>query len=208
MTQIKTIRGTVTQAYPSKVTSSGKSTPNSLVLDNGSKIACWANKVEIADVHDMLGNKYIFFTSSSSDYNGITTYTCDAFEPLSDTPTIAPVHLAQGDDEPEGDSSSPVVQKYVSRDDSIIRQVAFKEAMNLLIGSGITLNQLVCGLPALQIEDQNFVFTYDDLNHLVDSLFAIAKGAHVPPEPIEIEDEVTPDEEQPGLFPDNNTSPF
>lgn len=192
MTQIKTIRGTVTQAYPSKVTSSGKSTPNNLVLDNGSKIACWANKVEIADVHDMLGNKYIFFTSSSSDYNGITTYTCDAFEPLSDTPTIAPVHLAQGDDEPEGDSSSPVVQKYISRDDSIIRQVAFKEAMNLTIASCITVEGL----------------SLENFNALTNNLYAIAKGTYVPPEPIEIEDEVTPDEEQPGLFPDNNTSPF
>tara|TARA_R110000787_G_scaffold74896_2_gene166144 strand:- start:613 stop:1191 length:579 start_codon:yes stop_codon:yes gene_type:complete len=192
MTQIKTFKGKVTQAYPSKMGNSGSLTPNNLVLETGEKIACWTNKVPIADVHAMIGNNYVFVTSSSSEFNGVTTYTCDAFEPLSDTPTKEPEYSTRGDDEPEGDSSSPVVQKYISRDDSIIRQVAFKEAMNLTIASCITVEGL----------------SLENFNALTNNLYAIAKGTYVPPEPIEIEDEVTPDEEQPGLFPDNNTSPF
>ena len=191
MTQ-KIVRGTVVQAYPSREGASGKPTPHNIVLEDGTKVSFWANKVQIDDVYSMIGNRYIFITSGSSEYNGVTTYTGEGFESMTTPITSGTQSVQDGNGGEVEGSSSPVPEtKQLSREDSIIRQVAFKEAMNLTIASGITVENLLL----------------DDFNFLVNNLFEIAKGSYLPPEPIDVID--LEDEEQKELFPNEDSdTPF
>ena len=200
---LQNVRGTVQQAYPSKMGSNGNPTPHNFVLENGTKMAAWTSKVSLTDeeVRDMIGNTYIFTVSNSSEYNGVITHTVEIIEPVS----MRDVNLGYANDaaavsvassngtggEVEG-SSSPVPEtKQLSREDSIIRQVAFKEAMNLYIGSGVTVE----------------TFLLDEFNFHVNNLFEIAKGVYLPPEPIDVID--LEDEEQKELFPNEDSdTPF
>jgi hypothetical protein len=191
---IQNIKGTVQQAYPSKIGSNGNATPHNFVLDNGKKMSAWTNKISLTDeeVRDMVGNTYIFTTSDSSEYNGVETYKVEIIEPVNGQPiTQQPVVTQDGNGGEVEGSSSPVPEpKQLNTGDAIIRQVAFKEAMNLYITSGITVE----------------TFLLDEFNFHVNNLFAVAKGTYLPPEPIDVIDY---EEEQKELFPEQATDqPF
>lgn len=196
---LQNVRGTVQQAYPSKMGSNGNPTPHNFVLENGTKMAAWTSKVSLTDeeVRDMIGNTYIFTTSNSSEYNGVITHTVEIIEPVS----MRDVNLAQVNasvsavydassngtgGEVEGASSPVPETKQLSTGDSIIRQVAFKEAMNLYIASGVTVE----------------TFLLDEFNFHVNNLFEIAKGSYLPPEPIDVIDY---EEEQKELVPNEDS---
>ena len=161
MTQ-KIVRGTVVQAYPSREGASGKPTPHNIVLEDGTKVSFWANKVQIDDVYSMIGNRYIFITSGSSEYNGVTTYTGEGFESMT-TPTVQDGNGG----EVEGSSSpAPQPRPRLAKDEDIIRTSSAYIAKDMMIAQG----------------SANSFFNAVEFNAMVHDIASIIKGEFVPSE--------------------------
>ena len=178
MTQ-KIVRGTVVQAYPSREGASGKPTPHNIVLEDGTKVSFWANKVQIDDVYSMIGNRYIFITSGSSEYNGVTTYTGEGFEAMT-TPITAGTQSVQDGNggEVEGSSSpAPQPRPRLPKDEDIIRTSSAYIAKDMMIAQG----------------SANSFFNAVEFNAMVHDIASIIKGEFVSPE-TEAEDGVDPNQ--------------
>ena len=185
---LENITGTVTKAYPSKMGNNGKPTPHNIYLGDNIKVTMWPSKFEMTDdqVHYMIGRTYLFTVQEGAPFGDIKQYVAELFEEHG----VQPVVQSDGNGGEVEGASSPAPQQ-LSREDSIIRQVAFKEAMNLYIGSGVTVE----------------TFLLDEFNFHVNNLFEIAKGVYLPPEPIDVID--LEDEEQKELFPNEDSdTPF
>ena len=175
MTQ-KIVRGTVVQAYPSKEGASGKPTPHNIVLEDGTKVSFWANKVQIDDVYSMIGNSYIFITSGSSEYNGVTTYTGEGFESMTTPITSGTQSVQDGNGgEVEGSSSpAPQPRPRLAKDEDIINTSGLYVAMQSMVAEGLAWD-------AVELYKRQTVAV------------SIIKGEFVPPEP-EAEDGVDPNQ--------------
>ena len=175
MTQ-KIVRGTVVQAYPSKEGASGKPTPHNIVLEDGTKVSFWANKVQIDDVHSMIGNSYIFITSGSSEYNGVTTYTGEGFD-LMTTPITSGTQSVQDGNGGEVEGSSSPAPRPLTDSERINLTSASYMAKDIMIASGVTAE----------------TFKIDVFYSLVSAILLVLKGEFVPPE-TEAEDGVDPNQ--------------
>ena len=187
---LQNVRGTVQQAYPSKMGSNGNPTPHNFVLENGTKMAAWTSKVSLTDeeVRDMIGNTYIFTVSNSSEYNGVITHTVEIIEPVS----MRDVNLGYANDaaavsvassngtggEVEGSSSpAPQPRPRLAKDEDIIRTSSAYIAKDMMIAQG----------------SANSFFNAVEFNAMVHDIASIIKGEFVSPE-TEAEDGVDPNQ--------------